>query len=58
MNRGVRIVHTLGGCQGFTVVNESGLYALIFKSRKPSARYFKNWMISGNRTFDCLKSRT
>lgn len=30
--------------QEITVVNESGLYALIFHSRKPEARRFKRWV--------------
>lgn len=30
--------------QEITVVNESGLYALIFHSRKPEARKFKRWV--------------
>jgi prophage antirepressor-like protein len=30
----------------FTMINESGLYALIFRSRKESARAFKRWITS------------
>jgi prophage antirepressor-like protein len=30
--------------QEITVVNESGVYALIFQSRKPEARQFKRWV--------------
>ncbi len=30
----------------FTVVSESGLYALIFKSRKPQAKAFRKWVTS------------
>lgn len=37
---------TLGGAQRLLVVNESGLYNLIFKSRKPSARRFKKRVTS------------
>lgn len=33
-----------GTGQGTTVVNESGLYDLIFVSRKPAARQFKRWI--------------
>lgn len=29
-----------------TVINESGLYSLIFKSRKPAAKRFKKWVTS------------
>jgi prophage antirepressor-like protein len=32
------------GNPSMTVVNESGLYALIFKSRKPEAKRFKKWV--------------
>ena len=39
--KGTHKVSTLGGKQSMTAVNESGLYALIFKSRKPEARQFR-----------------
>ncbi|MGE4536335.1 MAG: BRO family protein [Desulfovibrio sp.] len=39
-----RIVDTLGGPQQMTTVSESGLYALIFTSRKPEARAFRKWV--------------
>lgn len=32
------------GNPNMTVVNESGLYALIFGSRKPEAKVFKRWV--------------
>lgn len=35
---------TLGGRQKMTVVNEPGLYRLIFQSRKPAAERFKRWV--------------
>ena len=35
---------TLGGKQEVTIVNESGLYSLIMKSRKPEAKAFKKWV--------------
>ncbi|MEE9944084.1 MAG: Bro-N domain-containing protein [Pseudomonas asiatica] len=44
--KGAHIVSTLGGAQEMQVVNESGLYALIFKSRKPDAKRFKKWVTS------------
>jgi anti-repressor protein len=34
------------GNPNMTVVNESGLYALIFNSRKPEAKAFKKWVTS------------
>jgi prophage antirepressor-like protein len=37
-------VDTLGGPQEMSCVNESGLYALIFGSRKPQARLFRRWV--------------
>lgn len=33
-----------GGAQKLNIVNESGLYALIFKSRKPVAKKFRKWV--------------
>lgn len=38
------IVDTLGGRQTMTAVTESGLYALIFQSRKPAAKRFRRWV--------------
>jgi prophage antirepressor-like protein len=35
-----------GGAQSFNLISESGLYALIFKSRKPEARKFRKWVTS------------
>lgn len=32
--------------RGFTVINESGMYALIFRSKLPSAKRFKHWVTS------------
>ncbi len=37
---------TLGGKQQVTVINESGLYALVLRSRKPEARRFAKWVTS------------
>lgn len=37
---------TLGGEQEMTFVSESGLYALIFQSRKPVAKQFRKWVTS------------
>ncbi|WP_240911582.1 BRO-N domain-containing protein [Paludisphaera soli] len=42
--KGIRIVDTPGGPQEMLCVNESGLYSLIFKSRKAEARRFKRWV--------------
>jgi prophage antirepressor-like protein len=42
--RGVSSIHTPGGHQSMTTVNESGLYSLILGSRKPEARAFKRWV--------------
>lgn len=33
-----------GGAQKFNLVNEPGLYRLIFKSRKPEAKKFQRWV--------------
>jgi len=42
--KGVSDVYTLGGTQSMTVVNEAGLYSLIFTSRLPKAKDFKRWI--------------
>ena len=42
--KGVISSDTLGGKQELTFVNESGMYALIFQSRKPQARAFRKWV--------------
>ncbi|MFJ2456648.1 Bro-N domain-containing protein [Pseudomonas protegens] len=42
--KGIATVNTPSGAQEMLVVNESGLYALIFKSRKAEARRFKKWV--------------
>ena len=36
----------LGGTQNMTIINESGLYSLILKSKLPSAKKFKRWVTS------------
>ena len=41
--KGVSIADTLGGPQETLTVNESGLYSLIFTSRKPEAKRFRKW---------------
>lgn len=40
----VLTMHTLGGPQKVTVINESGLYSLIMTSRKPEAKKFQKWV--------------
>jgi prophage antirepressor-like protein len=42
--KGVISSDTLGGEQHIAAVNESGLYELIFRSRKPEAKAFKRWV--------------
>lgn len=42
--KGVSSIHTPGGPQDMTVVNESGLYNLVLGSRKPEAKRFKRWV--------------
>lgn len=44
--KGVTITHTPGGPQEMAIVSESGLYALIFRSRKPTAIRFRKWVTS------------
>ena len=45
-DKGVELIDTLGGSQKMTIINESGLYALVFGSRLPSAKKFKHWVTS------------
>lgn len=42
--KGVTNGYTLGGNQELTVINESGLYHLIFISRKPEAKSIRRWV--------------
>ncbi len=45
-DKGVHSVDTPSGKQQMTIINESGLYALIFGSKLPSAKRFKHWVTS------------
>lgn len=45
-DKGVSVLDTPGGKQQITVINESGLYSLIFASKLPSAKRFKRWVTS------------
>ena len=40
-DKGVRVLHTLGGPQAVTIISESGLYAAIFGSQSSRAQEFK-----------------
>lgn len=42
--KGVHIIDTPGGKQEMTIISESGLYALVFRSHKPEARAFSKWV--------------
>jgi prophage antirepressor-like protein len=44
--KGTTICSTLGGEQELTIINESGLYSAILRSRKPGAKKFKKWVTS------------
>lgn len=44
--KGVATIDTLGGKQEFTIIAETGIYELIFKSRKQEAKAFKKWIKS------------
>lgn len=45
-DKGVTDLMTPGGTQKMVIINESGLYALIFGSRLESAKKFKRWVTS------------
>lgn len=42
--KGVSNISTPGGKQDMTVINETGLYKLTFRSRKPAAKKFTHWV--------------
>lgn len=44
--KGITNSDTPGGAQQVLTVSESGLYALVFKSRKPEAKAFRKWVTS------------
>jgi len=45
-DKGVAFHDTLGGKQNLVIINESGLYSLIIKSKLPSSKRFKRWVTS------------
>lgn len=42
--RGICNIYTPSGEQEMIIINESGMYSLILKSRKPLAKEFKRWL--------------
>lgn len=44
--KGVATVETLGGPQEVVIVNESGFYSLVMRSRKAEAKRFRKWVTS------------
>lgn len=44
--KGVHLMDTRGGKQKVSTLNESGLYAVIIRSDKPSAKRFRKWVTS------------
>ncbi len=45
-DKGVSEILTPGGKQKMPVINESGMYSLIFASKLPTAKQFKRWVTS------------
>lgn len=45
-DRGVHQVDTPFGTQQMTIINESGVYSMVFKSQIPGAKEFKRWVTS------------
>lgn len=43
-DKGVTKRYTLGGKQEMTIINESGFYSLILRSKAPKAKEFKRWV--------------
>jgi prophage antirepressor-like protein len=44
--KGVEKIYSPGGYQDTNIINESGLYNLIFRSNKPEAKRFRKWVTS------------
>ena len=44
MDKGVADLETPGGTQKTTIINEAGMYSLIFSSKLESAKAFKHWV--------------
>lgn len=44
--KGTCLLDTPSGKQDMTIINESGLYSLVLRSRKPEAKRFKKWITS------------
>lgn len=45
-DKGISKMETPSGMQNMTIINESGLYALVFGSKLDSAKIFKKWVTS------------
>ncbi len=45
-DKGISKMETPSGMQNMTIINESGLYALVFGSKLDSAKKFKKWVTS------------
>ena len=45
-DKGVTKCDTPGGMQELTIINESGVYSLVFSSKLPTAKKFKRWVTS------------
>lgn len=44
--KGMHTIQTLGGNQEMIIINESGLYSSVLRSRKPEAKVFRKWVTS------------
>lgn len=42
--KGMSLIHTPGGDQNMSIINESGLYSVILRSDKPQAKPFRKWV--------------
>ena len=45
-DKGMTEIVTPGGKQMIPIINESGLYSLVFSSKLPTAKNFKHWVTS------------
>jgi prophage antirepressor-like protein len=44
--KGLHLVNTLGGWQDISIISETGIYKLAFKSKRPEAEAFEEWVCS------------
>ena len=54
-DKGFAKCDTLGGMQELVMINESGLYSLMFSSKMPNAKKFKRWITTEVHPFESME---